>query len=164
MKIFLTSGTYDYLQSIQQNHPNQQIYLMQGEGNTKAYAEGDNPFDEALTYEIVDQVNDFQHHGYVVMNNIPVTDEGRPIFEDRFKNRAGAIENTPGFLALRILRPLQGNTYTVLTLWKDEQSFEEWKTSQAFDKAHKNNGPHKKEKPGYIAGPSYLTKYHVIES
>ncbi|KGP71563.1 antibiotic biosynthesis monooxygenase family protein [Pontibacillus yanchengensis] len=162
MNVYLTSGTYDYLRTIQEDHPEQPVFLMNGEDNTVAYTEGDNIFQEPHVYEVVDQEGTFEHSGYVVMNNIPVTDEGRPLFEDRFKNRAGAIEDSPGFQAIRILRPTQGNTYTVLTLWKDVQSFEDWKNSQAFEKAHKNSGPQSEEKPSYVAGPAYLTKYHVI--
>lgn len=163
MSVYMTSGTYDYLAALKEKHPEQSVYLLQGEDNTVAYTEGKNIFDEARAYEIVDQEGTLQNEGYVVMNNIPVTDEGRPLFEDRFKQRAGAIEDSPGFQSIRILRPVQGNTYIVLTLWQDVQSFEDWKNSQAFQKAHQNNGPQSKEKPSYVAGPAYLTKYHMTE-
>lgn len=155
----MTSGTYDYLSSVKKDHPNQEILLMQEVDNTVAYTEGDNVFSEPHTYEIVDGEGTFESDGYIVMNNIPVTDEGRPLFEDRFKNRAGAIHESPGFQALRILRPGEGNTYIVMTQWKDEKSFEDWKNSQAFERAHKNSGPQSKEKPSFSAGPAYLTKY-----
>ncbi|KGX92620.1 hypothetical protein N781_14940 [Pontibacillus halophilus JSM 076056 = DSM 19796] len=162
MNVYMTKGTTDYLSKLQAN-ASESIWLMQNEDGALAYYEGDNnPFQEPLTYEVVDHVNELKQEGYVVLNNIPVTDEGRPIFEDRFKNRAGAIEDTPGFQAIRILRPTGGDqTYVVFTQWKDELSFLDWKESQAFQKAHRNNGPQSKEKPSYIAGPSYLTKYHM---
>lgn len=98
-------------------------------------------FEEGREYEIVDSVGSLQPKGYVVMNNIPVADEGRPVFEDRFKNRAGNVENMEGFQAIRILRPVKGNTYVVLTQWRNAQDFEDWKNSQSFEQAHKNSGP-----------------------
>ena len=61
----------------------------------------------------------------IVLNNIPVTPEGRPLFEARFKNRAGKIENQPGFKALRVLRPKDSDTYIVLTLW-DRKNPKQW--------------------------------------
>ena len=34
-----------------------------------------------------------QEDGYFVFNNIPVTDEGRPVFEHRFQMRAESIDD-----------------------------------------------------------------------
>lgn len=162
MKVFITSGTIDFLKKLKAKHPG--IKLMSEQDGGIAYFEGEkNIFQTGRTYEVVDASADLKETGFVVMNNIPVTDEGRPIFEDRFKNRAGAIEDTPGFQAIRILRPTQGNTYIVFTQWQDEASFEAWKESQAFKHAHKNSGPQNKEKPPFIAGESYLTKCYMIE-
>ncbi|QST00740.1 antibiotic biosynthesis monooxygenase [Pontibacillus sp. ALD_SL1] len=162
MNVYMTLGTYDYLASLTEKH-DQKIFLMQGESSALAYTEGENIFQEPRSYETVDHQGELQEEGFVVMNNIPVTDEGRPLFEDRFKNRAGAIEDSPGFQAIRILRPEEGNTYVVFTQWKDESSFEDWKNSQAFQKAHKNSGPQSTEKPSFSAGPAYLTKYHMTK-
>lgn len=164
MTVYMTKGTYDYLEKVKNENPDQDILVMQEDAESAlAYTEGDDVFSEPLKYEIVDGEGSFQSKGYVVMNNIPVTDEGRPLFEDRFKNRAGAIHKSPGFQALRILRPTQGNTYIVMTQWKDMKSFEDWKNSQAFQKAHKNSGPQSQEKPSFSAGPAYLTKYTMTE-
>ena len=163
MSVYLTSGTYDYLKGIQEEHGEDTVFLMQGEEKTLAYTEKDNVFQEPFVYEVVDKVGSMQHSGFVIMNNIPVTDEGRPIFEDRFKNRAGAVEDSPGFQAVRILRPTEGNTYVVLTQWDSVDSFENWKNSQSFQKAHQNSGPQSKEKPSFAAGPAYLTKYHMTK-
>ncbi|MCD5324982.1 MULTISPECIES: antibiotic biosynthesis monooxygenase family protein [Pontibacillus] len=162
MNVYMTLGTYDYLASLAEKN-DQKIFIMQGENSALAYTEGENIFQEPRSYETVDHQGELQEEGFVVMNNIPVTDEGRPLFEDRFKNRAGAIEDSPGFQAIRILRPAEGNTYVVFTQWKDESSFEDWKNSQAFQKAHKNSGPQSKEKPSFSAGPAYLTKYHMTK-
>lgn len=162
MSVFMTSGTYEYLKSIQDKHQDGTVFLMQGEDKTLAYTEEENVFQEPFEYEVVDKVGTVKETGYVVMNNIPVTDEGRPIFEDRFKNRAGSVEDSPGFQAVRILRPTSGNTYIVFTQWDSAQSFEDWKNSQSFQKAHKSSGPENKEKPPYIAGPSYITQYRMV--
>ncbi|KGX83778.1 antibiotic biosynthesis monooxygenase family protein [Pontibacillus marinus] len=163
MSVYMTSGTYEYLKSIQEKHGESTVLLMQGEDKTLAYTEEENIFQEPFVYEIVDQVGEMQEQGFVIMNNIPVTDEGRPLFEDRFKNRAGSVEDSPGFQAIRILRPTQGNTYIVLTQWDSVDSFEKWKNSQSFQKAHQNSGPENKEKPPFVAGPAYLTQYNMVK-
>ena len=81
----------------------------------------------------------FKISGYFVFNNIPVTDEGRPVFEHRFTERAGAIESELGFIAFRLLRPLDSDTYIVMTEWSESTYYTRWKNSSSFDKAHSSN-------------------------
>lgn len=95
--------------------------------------------ESTLQYDVLDAVGEFKGQpGYIVCNNISVTDEGRPVFENRFKNRAGLIENEPGFQAIRVLRPLSNDTYVILTMWETEQNFKDWTESRSFENAHKN--------------------------
>jgi heme oxygenase (mycobilin-producing) len=165
MQVFITSGTTEFLQSIQKKHPEAQIVIMENATNALAYYEGNNGeiFTSPRAYEAVDHVGEVRGGGFVAMNHIPVTDEGRPIFEDRFKDRQGKVEEMPGFKALRILRPSTGNTYIVLTLWEDEQSFHEWTESQTFRLAHQSKDVTKKEKPPYSAGESFVHHYRIVE-
>lgn len=165
MKVSMTNGTLNYLTKLGQKHPEAQLRFMQDQDKTVAYYEGEDLsiFEEGRNYEVVDAVGDVKSEGFIVMNNIPVSDEGRPVFEDRFKNRAGSVENREGFQAIRILRPLQGNTYVVLTQWRNAQDFEDWKSSQSFEQAHKNSGPKHSKKPSFIDGDAYITKYRMID-
>ncbi|WP_431800240.1 antibiotic biosynthesis monooxygenase family protein [Halobacillus andaensis] len=163
MTVSMTNGTLNYLAKLQQEYP--ELLLMQDQDKTVAYYEGEKAsfFAEGRDFEVVESSGEVQSTGFVVMNNIPVSDEGRPVFEDRFKKRAGSVENMEGFQAIRILRPVKGNTYVVFTQWRNEQSFENWKNSQAFEKAHENSGPQSKEKPSFIDGKPYITKYQMIQ-
>lgn len=164
MKVSMTNGTMNYLSKLSQQHPEDSLFFLQDNDKTVAYHEGETSiFDEGREYETVDYVGTVQKTGYVVMNNIPVSDEGRPVFEDRFKKRAGNVENREGFQAIRILRPLKGNTYVVFTQWRSEQDFEDWKNSQSFEDAHKNSGPKHHKKPSFIDGDAYITKYQMIQ-
>ncbi|MBM7554114.1 antibiotic biosynthesis monooxygenase family protein [Thalassobacillus pellis] len=164
MKVSMTNGTLNYLAKLDKEHPEASLLFMQDEDKTLAYYEGDTSiFEEGRDYEIVDAVGEIQNSGFVVMNNIPVSHEGRPVFEDRFKNREGGVEKMDGFQAIRILRPLQGNTYVVLTQWRNEQSFENWKNSQSFEKAHKNSGPNHEKKPSFMDGQPYITQYSMVQ-
>lgn len=67
--------------------------------------EGNSLFHEPRPYEVLDAVG-LLGGEFIVCNNIPVTDEGRPLFEHRFNQRARLIEKEPGFVAIRVLRPL----------------------------------------------------------
>lgn len=162
MNLFMTTGTYDFMKKMREKHADETMVLMQGENSTLLLheTEGKSVFQTPRRYEVVDGTGTFQEKGFFVFNNIPVTDEGRPIFEHRFKNRAGAIENEPGYVAFRVLRPLDSDTYVVLTEWESPAFFEKWKESQAFSKAHaKPEGAPAEKRPNIFSGSSYVTTY-----
>ncbi len=165
MNVYITTGTYDFLKTIKKKHSSQNMILMEGAQGAALVHEtsGKTLFASPRRYEVVDGSGDLAGRGYVVMNNIPVTDEGRPIFEHRFKTRTGAIENEPGFVCLRVLRPLGSNTYVVFTQWEDVQSFEKWKASDSFNKAHKKKESEAGigQRPDVFSGASYVTTYTI---
>ncbi|SDJ88413.1 antibiotic biosynthesis monooxygenase family protein [Sediminibacillus albus] len=164
MKAQITHGTFDFLSKIKKEHKDKHIYLMQTDDATIAYYEGKHTsiFEQAREYESFVANGELKESGYVVMNNIPVTYEGRPLFEDQFKSRSGSMDDIQGFHALRVLRPLQGNKYVVLVQWDSQKSYQEWKESESFAKAHASSK--QKKRPPYHAGPSYTTEAHMIES
>ncbi|OLN23805.1 antibiotic biosynthesis monooxygenase [Domibacillus antri] len=165
MNVYITSGTYDFLKTIKKKHAGEKMVLMDGTESAALVHEtnGKSVFESPRRYEIVDAAGDMAERGYAVLNNIPVTDEGRPLFEHRFKNRAGAIENEPGFIAIRVLRPLNSDTYVIFTQWEDVKAFENWKTSDAYSQAHKKRGTEEglDKRPNIFSGPSYLTTYTI---
>lgn len=167
MNVYMTTGTFDFLKSIQQKHRNEKMVLMDSPDGAALFHETETKtvFASPRKYEVVDASGEIARQGYVVLNNIPVTDEGRPLFEHRFKNRAGAIENEPGFLAIRVLRPLDSDTYVIFTQWENAKAFENWKSSQAYSEAHKKRGTEEglDKKPHIFSGASYLSTYTVPE-
>ncbi|MBC6976103.1 antibiotic biosynthesis monooxygenase [Bacillus sp. Xin] len=127
--------------------------------NTEEAVEG------ALHYDVLDAVGEFKgQHGFIVCNNISVTDEGRPVFENRFKNRAGLIESEPGFQAIRVLRPLSNDTYVIMTMWETEQNFKDWTESRSFENAHKKRHAQASTEPqkSIFSRPSFVTTFDVL--
>ncbi|SEN12442.1 Heme-degrading monooxygenase HmoA [Mesobacillus persicus] len=166
MNIFITSGTTDYLQKVKKKYSNENMILM-GDDETSVIlheTNGKTLFNHPRKYEVIDSFGTFEQAKYVVMNNIPVTDEGRPLFEYRFKNRKRNIENQDGFVAIRVLRPLLSNTYVILTLWESQSAFNKWKESESFQKAHNKPNASTGAPPSDIfSGPSYITTYSIAE-
>lgn len=136
MNLYITSGTYEYLKALKEKYPSENMILMQNPENFLLIheTEGISIFKEPRKYEAIDSSGTMNHAGFAVLNHIPVTDEGRPVFEYRFKNRSRTIENQPGFAAIRVLRPLSSNTYIILTLWENEQGFERWQNQRLLKK------------------------------
>lgn len=160
MKAFMTNGTVDFLEKLEKKHPNIHLYFMTSNTGGLAYYEAEkNIFSAGREYEILIQKGNIQDEGYVVMNNIPVTEEGQPVFEDRFKQRQNEVEMMPGFQAFRLLKPKKGRTYVVFTQWRSEQDFENWKNSKEFKHTHQGQT----KPPAYFADRPFLTNYHMID-
>ena len=139
MFIYLTSGTAEFMESLRKKHvPKQQMFILHGSGTAVLLheTEGKTVFSTPRKYEVIDSVGTIEQSGYFVFNNIPVVDEGRPIFEKRFLSRSKTLEKEPGFIAYRLLRPIGLDSYIVLTQWTGPNSFEVWKNSQSFKEAH----------------------------
>ncbi|MCK1992918.1 antibiotic biosynthesis monooxygenase [Peribacillus muralis] len=164
MNVFITSGTYEFMKNKKDKHPNENILLMQNLESAVLLHEttGKTLFSSPRKYEVVDGKGNLQNHGYVVMNNIPVSEEGQPVFEHRFKNRAGLIENEPGFVALRILRPLNSETYVILTIWEKQADFMK---SDSFQKAQDSGAKAAvtNSSQKLFSGEAYVTQYTLVQ-
>ncbi|MFC7372842.1 antibiotic biosynthesis monooxygenase family protein [Fictibacillus iocasae] len=159
MNMYITYGTKDYLQ---QKMPPDSL-LLEGDTNAAVIVEtnGENPFQEHHSYEIINKRGDLEAAGFVVMNHIPVSEEGRSRFEERFQNRAGLVDQEPGFHAIRILRPLTNDPYIVMTFWESQASFVSWQQSKAYQEAHKDRGTSNGLPQNLFTGPSFVKEYAV---
>jgi len=164
MYIYLNSGTPDYMEKLLKKYENENIYILYGTDSTLLLHETEKKtkFATPRKFEVIDSVNQIEQRGFFVFNNIPVSDEGRPIFEQRFLNRSREIEKMPGFLAFRLLRPIKSEIYIVLTQWENKQSFDAWKQSSAFANAHAGGGSQVQpgvKKQNIFNAASYVSTY-----
>ena len=105
----------------------------------------------------------------VVANRIPVAKGQEAAFAERFRGRAGLVENHAGFIRMEVLRPksvamhggqMGGSDYhVVLTYWENEEAFLAWTESEDFRRAHANRPP--KE---MFAGPNVFEMHEVIQT
>ena len=166
MNIFITSGTFDFLKIKKDKHPSENILLMQNAETTVLLHETTKKtvFASPRKYEVVEGSGGLPESGYVVMNNIPVSEEGRPIFEHRFKNSAASIVKEPGLVALRILRPIQSETYIILTIWEKQANFLSWKNSSSFEQAFNiGSTPVTNSSQKMFSGEAYMTQYTLVK-
>jgi len=161
MNGFITTGTLEFLMKLPAKYPKETMILMGGADGALLYHEtnGKTVFKSPRRYELVESTGDIKTEGFVVMNNIPVPDEGRPLFEHQSKNLIGKLMNQPGFVALRLLRPISSNTYIVMTVWANEISFDKWQQSNSFSEIEVTNGG---QPPIFDSAP-YTNKYVITE-
>ena len=160
MKAFMTNGTIRFLEKLAEKHPDITFHLMSSSSGGLAYYENKNKnvFASGREYEVIVQKGDMKEKGFVVMNNITVTDDDRSVFEDRFKKQQAVVEGMEGFQAFRLLRPTSGNKYVVVTQWRSEKDFENWKNSDQFAKAHERRTT---KPPAYFPNKPFITTYHM---
>lgn len=134
MNIYMTTGTMDFMEKVRDQYVDESIILMNGGGHTLLLHEtnGKSVFQTPRKYEVVGTAGDLTHDGYFAMDNVAVTDEGKPIFEHQYKMNGDNLENMPGFLAFRLLRPIGSDTYIVLTEWTDKRHYELWHNSPGY--------------------------------
>ena len=95
-----------------------------------------------------------------VANRIYVKPEFAEQFEARFRERAGLVDQMPGFLQNYVLRPTrEGEPFIVLTLWESREAFEAWTQSDAFRQGHARSGSLPREA---FAGPNVLEVHEVV--
>lgn len=96
-----------------------------------------------------------------VANRIYVNPEYADAFEERFRQRAGLVDEMDGFISNKVLRPVNdGDPYVVLTFWASHEAFEEWTQSEAFRKGHAQSGTLPKEA---FSGKNKLEIHEVIQ-
>lgn len=136
--VYITRGTPEFMESVQNKHTNESMILMHGQGTSLLFHEtaGKGVFETPQRYEVVAEFGQLQEHGFFAMNNVAVSDEGKPVFEDHFKKTYEEMEGTPGLIAFRLLRPVGSDTYIVFTEWEDAIGFDTWKQTPAFAKAY----------------------------
>ncbi len=116
-----------------------------------------------FSYEVLDSGGRVGGN-YAVLNNIPVTAEGRSAFEQRFMNRARKVEEELGFVGIRVLRPLDDDTYVIMTLWEGESDFKAWQESQAYSHAHRKRNTEEGidvQQPSIFPRPSFVKTFTV---
>ena len=73
----------------------------------------------------------------IKINAITVPADSGDELAHRFAARAGAVDNQDGFEGFELLKPTEErHTWLVITRWRDEESFEAWKSSRSFGAGH----------------------------
>jgi heme-degrading monooxygenase HmoA len=167
MKVYIAMGTYEFLKKMKDAHPEQSLLFLQNENTCLLLheTEGNSLFKNPLKYEVIDGSGNFTvKQGFAVLHYIPVTDEGRPIFEYRFKEFSIQMERVPGFETARVLRPQASDTFCLLTIWNNAADFKKWQTSDMFNEmfsSNKTKTKSDKKLPQIFPRPAYMTKYSV---
>ncbi|MFI7606126.1 antibiotic biosynthesis monooxygenase family protein [Micromonospora sp. NPDC049366] len=93
----------------------------------------------------------------VKINAIDVPPGAGEELEKRFAARAGAVENSPGFLGFELLRPVAGESrYFVYTRWESEEAYQAWA-------AGPSRAAHAGQQQRPVASGATLLEFEVVQ-
>ena len=96
----------------------------------------------------------------VKINAIDVPPGAGDELEKRFAARAGAVENSPGFLGFELLRPVAGESrYFVYTRWETEEAYQAWAAGPSRA-AHAGEGGEQRRP---VASGASLLEFEVVQ-
>ncbi|EXF24525.1 antibiotic biosynthesis monooxygenase [Nesterenkonia sp. AN1] len=73
----------------------------------------------------------------IKINAITVPADSGDELGKRFAARRDSMEGTEGFEGFELLKPTDDrHTWLVITRWASEEAFENWRTSQDFQRSH----------------------------
>lgn len=154
----MTTGTFPFLLTLLKKYPKINFSLMSNNSSTLLYYEKEkkNHFVAGRTYKIVCESGSLQDAGFVVLNHYPVADEAKPIFEDHLRKHYQLMNDYLGFLAFRLLKPLKGNMYVILTQWDREMNYQTWQSSSDHSFIHDES---KRMPPAYFLERPFTATY-----
>ncbi|WP_050614245.1 antibiotic biosynthesis monooxygenase family protein [Bacillus testis] len=165
MNMYITSGTYDFLDTMKKKHPDLNLIMLQGGPSALLIqeTEGKSIFKEPRKYEVVESIGELRQNGFIAMNSVPVTEEDRTTFEHTSKSNELKASRQPGFVASRILRPIKSETYIILTQWTEESAFNDWQSTKEFLGVEDPKEKSLLVNPqSLFSGRAILNKYYVL--
>lgn len=150
----MTNGTYAFLEKLKDEHKITPFLIMHNGEKAIAYYESNGPsiFQTSRNYEVIAEAGNLSEEGYSSILHLPITSEGRPLFEHEWKEKVTDIAQLRGVTAVRVLRPFKGREYIIFTEWTDNEAYQANKESVVIQK-----------KSPYMAGDSYTMTYNVGE-
>lgn len=95
----------------------------------------------------------------VIVNAITVPPERAAELERRFAARAGEVDQQPGFIGFKLLRPTDGrDVFHVMTEWESQEDFENWMRSASFQHGHASN-----QERGPVGTGSEVLQFEVVD-
>ncbi|WP_052404857.1 antibiotic biosynthesis monooxygenase family protein [Bacillus rubiinfantis] len=165
MNTYITTGTIEYLTKLKENIYDEKLVLMNNPNGSLLLHEttGSSVFKEPRRYEVIKALAEFPNEGFAALYNIPVTEEGRPLFEHLVIKLIEQMGNEPGLMALRLLRPLSSQTFIFLTAWSERKNFQSWRNTEAFLQLSDPKAYIYHNQPKIFTSSPYVSEYFLVE-
>ena len=105
MKIYTTYGTYDYLNQIRLNHPENHLFIYSTNDSSVIIEESEDKsiLKHPTTYEVVNEINELNHQHFYSAIFIPSSEDHVNQLEKRLSNLNLDFSQFAGFKSYRFL-------------------------------------------------------------
>lgn len=134
MHIYLATGTSDFMEILQKKYKKENMTVLYG-GNQSLLmhvTEGKTKFATPQSFEVVKSVNDFVEHGFYTITYIDIFVDSLISFEGRMQAKEFHFLNEPGFIAYKLLKPINSSVFAIIQQWTGANSYEAWKMSSNY--------------------------------
>ncbi|MFS0824294.1 antibiotic biosynthesis monooxygenase [Bacillus sp. 1P02SD] len=166
MNFYFAFGTVEFLEKLHEKHKNENMALFYNNETAILVHETTKKsvFAAPRKYEVLTGSGNFKDAVFVALTYVPVTDEGKPLFEYNIIQKSSLLKDTLGLVAFRVLRPLKSDTFVIASFWLKESFYLEWTRSPNFEELEQVI---KKTKAGInqtvFSGPVYTKTFHSLK-
>ncbi|MFT4414811.1 antibiotic biosynthesis monooxygenase family protein [Fredinandcohnia humi] len=166
MKLYIAFGTVDFLKKLREKYKNEKMIEFYNNETAILIHETarKSVFAAPRKYEVVIGSGELDRGAIAVLTYVPITDEGKPLFEYNLTTNKNLLENANGITAFRVLRPIKSDTYVVMSIWEKEMSYKKWTQSSAYEKYEEliNNTKAGLQKT-IFSGPWYTKIFYELQ-
>ncbi|WP_453990576.1 antibiotic biosynthesis monooxygenase family protein [Bacillus nitroreducens] len=166
MNFYIAFGTVDFLKKLQIKHKNKNMIAFYNNETAILLHETTKKsvFAAPKRYEVHTGSGEIDCAGFAALTYVPVSEEGKPLFENNIIQLNSLFHSTPGLVAFRVLRPIKNDTFVIASFWVKESFYLDWTHSASFKQLelviHKTKAGLTQT---VFTGPVYTKTYHVLK-
>ncbi|WP_163654428.1 antibiotic biosynthesis monooxygenase [Listeria sp. PSOL-1] len=132
--IYITTGTEHFLRQILNDHPSDNILLLQNYNQSLLLQESSDPtvFKEESTYHLLQNRGEIKGSGSVVFEYIMVRDEEIPLFLKLYQNLSVHFNETAGLQCIQLGQSLKNNKFIIIMFWDNASDYPLWKKTPHY--------------------------------
>lgn len=137
MKFYITNGTVDFMKKYyEKNKVSHHLFFLleSGSPGITLFQETNlkTVFGNPRKFTVVNGFGNFVQNGVVLMKHITVEKEDCEYFEGRFEGYCEQAKSQFGLIALRLLKPVKGTDYIILSAWSHYMYAENWEIPKEY--------------------------------
>ncbi|MCH1626833.1 antibiotic biosynthesis monooxygenase family protein [Ferdinandcohnia quinoae] len=163
MKLFIALGTVDFLVKLKQKYQKENMACFYNNETAILIHESAKKtvFSAPRRYDAVETIGDVHSSDVAALTYIPIFEDDRPSFEFRMKDIKNDVILAPGSIGIRVLRPIKSDTYLIMTLWKNEGAYTNWRQTNSFTEFQQKIGNPDGVK-NLLSGPLYTKIFYAL--
>lgn len=166
MNFYIALGTVDFLEKLREKHKKENMTVFYNNETAILLHETTKKtvFAAPRKYETITGSGNIKEAGFSAFTYVPVTEEGKPLFEYNITQMNTLSQNISGLVAFRSLRPIKSDTYVVASFWVKESFYLDWTRSTSFEQFEQII---EKTKAGLnqtvFSGPVYTKTFNALK-